>query len=85
MYGTVVPLANGGSVFADEAYITESMMDPPVKVVRGYQPVMPSYFGRIRASETAAIVELIKSLRDVSRQGLGGSDPGQVRLGGVIP
>src|SRR5262249_31321508 len=31
LYGAVVPLEGGGEVKADEAYITESMMDPAVK------------------------------------------------------
>jgi cytochrome c oxidase subunit 2 len=78
-----VPLEGGSQVIADESYITESMMDPLEQVHRGYQPRMPSYFGRVRPTETAAIVELIKSLRDVPRQGPGGSDPGQV-LGGRV-
>jgi len=83
LYGSLVPLENGGQTIADEGYITESMMDPLAKVHRGYQPRMPSYFGRVRPTETAAIVELIKSLRDVPRQGPGGGDPGQVLSGRV--
>jgi cytochrome c oxidase subunit 2 len=83
LYGSVVPLEGGGQVIADESYITESMMDPLEQIHRGYQPRMPSYFGRVRPTETAAIVELIKSLRDVPRQGPGGSDPGQVLTGRV--
>jgi cytochrome c oxidase subunit 2 len=85
VFGTVVPLTGGGEVLADEGYITESMMDPLAKIVRGYQPLMPSYFGRVSAPETAAIVEFIKSLRDVPRLGVDGRDPGQVRLGSVVP
>ncbi len=56
-------LADGSSVVADEAYITHSMMDPRAQVVAGYQPVMPTFQGRIPAPEVAAIVEFIKSLR----------------------
>ena len=48
---------------ADEAYITESMMDPKAKQVQGYQLVMPSYQGSLEGPESAAIVEYIKSLR----------------------
>jgi cytochrome c oxidase subunit 2 len=65
LYLATVPLEGGGEVVADEAYLTESMMDPEVKIHLGYQHVMPSYLGRLDAGETAAIVELIKSLRDV--------------------
>lgn len=57
------PLEDGTSVVADEAYLTESMMDPRAKIVKGFQPVMPTFQGRIPAPEVAAIVEFIKSLR----------------------
>jgi cytochrome c oxidase subunit II len=57
----------GGQIqLADEAYITESMMDPKAKQVHGYQLVMPSYHGRLEGPESAAIVEYIKSLRSDS-------------------
>jgi cytochrome c oxidase subunit II len=65
LYDAVVPLEDGKEVVADVAYLTESMMDPMVKIHRGYGPVMPSYLGRLEPGEVAAIVELIKSLRAV--------------------
>ena len=48
LYGAAIPLADGGEIAVDEAYITESMMDPAAKIHRGFQAVMPSYLGRIR-------------------------------------
>jgi cytochrome c oxidase subunit 2 len=65
LYQARIPLEGGDEVVADEAYLTESIMDPMAKIHRGYAPVMPSYLGRLDAGETAAIVELIKSLRAV--------------------
>lgn len=62
MYLRKETLADGKTVVADEPYITESMMDPNLKVVSGFQPVMPSFLGQLDAPETAAIVEYIKSL-----------------------
>jgi cytochrome c oxidase subunit 2 len=56
-------LSDGKTVVADEAYLTESMMDPSAKLVAGYQNVMPTFQGRVPAPEIAAIVEFIKSLR----------------------
>ena len=56
-------LSDGSMVFVDEAYLTESMMDPRAKLVAGYQNVMPSFQGRLAAPEVAALVEYIKSLR----------------------
>lgn len=54
---------DGQEIYADAAYITESMMDPNAHIVAGFQPVMPSYQGRITPAETAAIVELIRALQ----------------------
>ena len=63
-------LENGEAVIADEAYLTESMMDPRGKVVAGFKPVMPTYQGRLAAPEAAALVEFIKSLRSTSLENL---------------
>jgi cytochrome c oxidase subunit 2 len=57
------PLEDGSTAVADEGYLTESMMDPRAKVVKGFQPVMPTFQGRVPGPEIAAIVEFIKSLR----------------------
>lgn len=62
LYRSVVPLEGGGTVIADDAYLTESMMDPTAKLVAGYPPLMPSYLGRLSGPEAAAIVEYIRSL-----------------------
>ncbi len=65
LYASAVPLTGGGSIVADPAYLTESMMDPVTKVRLGYAPVMPSYLGRLRPGEVGSLVEFIKSLRQV--------------------
>ncbi len=56
-------LSDGSTVVADEAYLTESMMDPNAKIVAGYPPVMPTYQGQMSPPEVAAVLEFIKSLR----------------------
>lgn len=63
LYGRQEKLATGGTVTVDEAYITESMNNPYAQAVAGFPLVMPSFHGRLRAPEAAAIVEFIKSLR----------------------
>ncbi len=67
LYGHAERLEDGSTVTADPAYLTESMMDPRARIVAGFQPVMPSFQGELAAPETAAIVEFIRSLRDVPR------------------
>jgi cytochrome c oxidase subunit 2 len=63
-------LTTGDFVDADEAYLTQSMMEPASQVVDGFQPVMPSFQGKISGPEVAALVEYIKSLQsDAVRSG----------------
>ena len=47
---------------ADENYIRESILEPAAKVVAGYEPVMPTYQGRIKDEEITAIIEYLKTL-----------------------
>jgi cytochrome c oxidase subunit 2 len=65
LYDAKVQLTDGRTVTADESYLTKSMMEPRADVVLGYNPVMPSYHALLTEPETAALVEYIKSLRDV--------------------
>jgi len=62
LYGKLVELEDGRRLIADEEYLTRSMMDPLVDVVRGFRPIMPAYLGSLRQPETGAIVEFIRSL-----------------------
>ncbi|HRI67144.1 MAG TPA: cytochrome c oxidase subunit II [Polyangium sp.] len=79
LFGSMVPIAQGGTAFVDEAYITESMMDPLVKLHQGFPAIMPTYQGLARPAETAAIIELIKSLRYVRPSASGGL-PGGITI-----
>jgi cytochrome c oxidase subunit II len=65
LYRSVVPLEGGAEVTADEAYLTESIMDPGAKIHRSFQLLMPSYRGQISPPEMAAILELIRSLSQI--------------------
>lgn len=74
MYLRKEPLENGETVVADEAYMTESMIDPRAKIVKGYKPLMPTYKGKLAAPEAAALVEFIKSLRSSNLQNVPAKD-----------
>jgi cytochrome c oxidase subunit 2 len=75
LYHRKEALANGQTVIADEGYLTESMMDPYVKVVKGYAEVMPNYRGKLTAPEAAALVEFIKSLRSDNLENVPSKEP----------
>ena len=57
-----VPLKGGGTVVADENYVRESILEPQAKIVAGFDPVMPTYKGRLKDQEITKIVEYLKSL-----------------------
>jgi cytochrome c oxidase subunit 2 len=62
VYGSKVTLANGSGVVADEGYIRESILTPQMKLVNGYQPVMPTFQGLVNEEGVMALIEYIKSL-----------------------
>ncbi|HET9240134.1 MAG TPA: cytochrome c oxidase subunit II [Oligoflexus sp.] len=64
IYGKPVELADGTSTVVNDAYIRESILNPQAKVVRNFQPAMPSYQGRITEDEILSITAYIKSLRE---------------------
>jgi cytochrome c oxidase subunit 2 len=75
LYQRKTTLADGSTVIADEGYLTESMMEPYRKMVKGYAQVMPNYRGKLTAPEAAALVEFIKTLRSDSLENLPAKEP----------
>ena len=62
VFGHDVVMRDGSKVLADENYVRESILDPQAKVVAGFEPVMPTYKGRIKDQEITAIIAYLKSL-----------------------
>ena len=46
----------------DDAYLRQSILDPPADVVKGFQPIMPA-FGDLKKEELDALVEFIKTVK----------------------
>ena len=63
-FGHEVTLSDGSKVTVDENYVRESILDPQAKVVMGFQPVMPTYQGKLKAREVDALIAYIKSLKE---------------------
>ncbi len=63
IYDKMETMADGKQVKVDDNYLRESLMQPNEKVVKGYQPVMPTYSGRLKEKQTNAIIDYIKSLK----------------------
>ncbi|MBI4411902.1 MAG: cytochrome c [Deltaproteobacteria bacterium] len=62
VFGHEVDLNDDSRITADENYIRESLTDPQLKVVKGFQPVMPTYKGTLKDEEINDLVAYIKSL-----------------------
>jgi len=60
-FGKQEVMRDGTRVDVDENYIRESILEPQAKVVAGYDPVMPTYKGRLKDQDLTAIIEFIKS------------------------
>ena len=63
LFGSEVTLSDGSTITVDEAYVHESILDPPKKVVQGFSPVMPIFKDRLHDNDIRALTEWIKSLQ----------------------
>jgi cytochrome c oxidase subunit II len=62
VYGSQVKLDNGTAIVADDAYIRESILTPTMKVVAGYQPVMPTFQGQVGEEQILQLIAYIRSI-----------------------
>ncbi len=63
VFGHKVVFRDGSDLIADENYVRESIFSPHVKVVAGYDNVMPTYKGRLKDKEITAIIAFLKTLK----------------------
>lgn len=61
LYGRKVILNDGALVVADADYIRRSILLPASQVVAHYEPVMPSYQGRVTEEEILQLIAYFKS------------------------
>ena len=62
VYNGMVRLTDGTTVWADDAYLHESIANPGAKIVAGYLNSMPSYRGHLSDDQTADLVAYVASL-----------------------
>lgn len=61
-YGAQETLANGTTVTVDDTYIRESVLTPQMKLVVGYQPVMPTFQGQVNEAGLMSLIEFVKTI-----------------------
>ncbi len=62
IWGKMETMNDGKEVLVDAAYVRESMMQPAAKIVKGYEPIMPTFQGLLRETEIQGLIAYIKSL-----------------------
>ena len=62
LYGKPVPLSDGSTVIADDKYIRDFILLPRSQIVASYQPLMPSFEGKVSEDQLLRLVVYIKSL-----------------------
>ena len=55
-------LQDGSSVVVDEAYLRESILTSQAKIVKGFQPLMPTFQGLVSEENLVALIEHVKSM-----------------------
>jgi len=65
LYGSTVTLADGSTVIADDAYLTESILNPDARIAHGFEAgAMPSFADMLDDKQVAAIVAYLRTLKD---------------------
>jgi cytochrome c oxidase subunit 2 len=62
VFGTDVPLVDGGTAHVDEDYLRESITNPRAKQHAGYDAIMPTYAGQISEEGIMQLIAYIKSM-----------------------
>ena len=62
IWGKPVELADGSTVVVDEAYVRESILNSQAKVVKGFQPLMPTFQGLISEEGLVGLIEHVRSM-----------------------
>jgi cytochrome c oxidase subunit 2 len=62
LYGSTVTLSDDATLPADENYIRESILNPQAKIVKGFQPLMPTFQGQMNEDDLMKLLAYVKSL-----------------------
>lgn len=62
LFGSNRAFTSGESAVADENYLRQSILEPMAHVVSGYQPVMPSYKGKLKDQQIDDLIAYIRHI-----------------------
>jgi cytochrome c oxidase subunit 2 len=82
VFGRQVLLQDGRGVLADETYLRESILNPAARIVRGFQPIMPTFQVQVSEEELMQLISYIKTLQGVPA-GVAAPPPPAAIQGGI--
>jgi len=62
LYGQPVLLSDGSTVIADQNYIRQKLLTPSATIPAGYEPIMPSFAGRLSEEDIVSLIAYIQSI-----------------------
>lgn len=68
LYGSVVTLADGTKVAADDQYLRDAILNPNQQVAAGYPAIMPTYRGAIGEDDAIKLVAYLRQLKNVPQE-----------------
>jgi len=63
LFGSKVAFTDGTTAIADEQYIRDYILTPNTRVIKGFQPIMPSFKGILKDEDITALIVYIKTLK----------------------
>lgn len=63
LYGKTETFTDGSTAAVDDAYLEEAFFRPNAKVVKGFEPIMPTFQGLLRPHEVKGLQAYIESLK----------------------
>jgi cytochrome c oxidase subunit 2 len=86
LYGHERRFSDGSTAIADDNYVRQSVLEPMAKVREGFQPVMPTFQGKVQDDQLRALIAFIKlhsdKVDESVKQQLQSVTVGQSREGG---
>ena len=62
LYGKKEEFTDGTTAVVDDNYLRESILEPNAKLVKGFEPLMPTFKNTINQEEMDSLIDYIKSL-----------------------
>ena len=62
IWGSTSTMTDGSTRVVDENYVRESILSPNEQIVRGFQPLMPTYKGVLTDEQIDQLIEFIKTI-----------------------